>query len=603
MQEELVRRTTKADNQTELEYFVYPATGTEFRRALVYLHGLVSDINWFRVPENLPPETAIVFLPRQPRIQVDHYSTWTRNYELCLLDYQRQHRADYYHLVAQCFGVMPGTHWAATRPETFDTLTLACPPIEMKQEFTLLEKLKIALGPKGGLQHCKLTPRSYGRTPSLVRFIEENPTTRFEFTNSLYRQTHALRQWVRKAFVAFSAPTQAVVTTEDAVAEPTLSKNIQRALDRVTVLRSDHFCELLPSGKEFWKTIFEFQQSHESRYEFSGEIESVLVTGATGFLGSHIVRRLHADGKRVLVFARNVGKALEMFADLGQGVSVHEGNLDDLPSLDAAIDAVDAVVHTAGHVSDWDDYATFANINVEGTKNILMLAHEKGLKQFVHISSLGVFGDTDQDNIDENNAYRWSSDHYSNSKITSEIEVRKYCMINRIPFAIVRPGFIYGEGDNNFVPKLIDNLRAKKVKYIGSRENIVNTVYVGNVAELVAKTLGNPDSFGETYNIADPQHTSAGQFIGDIASGLGLDPPTKLVPKALAFTAATVFERVFRILRMKTPPPLTRKKVTFVGRSRSVNASKAYAFIGREPYSYTEGMTRTLAGLKDTAGS
>ena len=115
----------------------------------------------------------------------------------------------------------------------------------------------------------------------------------------------------------------------------------------------------------------------------------------------------------------------------------------------------------------------------------------------------------------------------------------------------------------------------------------------------MAKCLGNADSFGETYNLSDPQHTTAGRFIEDIANGLGLEVPTKLVPKSVAFAAATVLEKIYRFLRMKKPPPLTRKKATFVGRSRSVNATKAYEFLGREPYSYEEGMKRTLASLKN----
>jgi nucleoside-diphosphate-sugar epimerase len=596
---QLVRRTARADNDTELEYYVYPAGLKTPRRTIVYIHGLISDVNWFRVPEDMPPDTSIVFLPRQPRIQVDRFETWVRNYECCLADFKSQHQCETYHLIAQCFGVFSGAYWAMLRPETFATVTLVCPPIEVRNKFGILKSLSILLGPEGGLQHCELTPRSYGRSPALIRFISENPTTRYEFTNALYRQTLRLKRTLMKELIAFPVPTHVIITTDDEIAgRPIAPKSLHGLPDRISVICSDHFCELLPSAKEFWQTVFAFQQDHEGRFCFGGDIETVLVTGATGFLGSHIVRKLHADGRHIVIYARSANKAKKMFADLEERVTIAEGNLDDLAALEQALEGVDAIVHTAGHVSDWDSFASFEHTNVELTKNVLLLAHERGLRHFVHISSLGVFGDTDQDNIDENNMYRWSSDHYSNTKILSEVAVRKYCTINRIPFSIIRPGFIYGEGDNNFLPRLIDNLEAGKVKFVGTRENYLNTVYVGNVAEMVAAVLGNPKAMAETYNAADPQHTTIGHFIGDVARGLDLEVPTKVAPKGVALTSAAIMERVFRLLRAKKPPPLTRKKVTFAARSRSINASKAYALLGRKPYSYEEGMKRTLASLR-----
>lgn len=594
-----IRKTT-ADDGTGLEYYVYPKEGKDFERAIVYVHGLISDINWFRVPENLPDGTAIVFLPRQPRVHVDRFETWSRNYHVCLEHYKANHRCKYYHLLAQCFGTLPSTHWAVTKPESFDTITLACPPIELRHPFSLLKKLWILLGPRKGRVHSGLQPGTYGRTPSLKRFIEENPTTIWKLTNGFYRQANRLNAWLKRYMISFPAPTHAIIATEDKVAKTVpfqAPAGTREMANRTTLIYSDHYCELLPSRHEFWRAVFEFMLDHEGRFEIDGMIDTVLVTGATGFLGSHIVRKLHADGKHVIVYARNPDKAKRMFADLKDRLVVHQGDIHDLEAMEKALEGVDAVVHSAGFVSDWDTYESFEKVNVNGTKNILLLAHEKGVKQFVHISSLGVFGDEDQDNIDENNMYQLSSDYYSNSKIYAEIVVRKYCTINRIPFSVIRPGFIYGEGDNNFFPKLIENLKKKKAKYIGSRDNILNNVYVGNVAELVSKVLGNPESFGETYNLSDPQRITIHEFFERVCDELGLEAPTKVVPKPVALVLAAVLEEIFRKLHLKSPPPLTRKKVTFVARSRAINASKAYDLMGREPYSAEEGLSRTLESL------
>ncbi len=598
---QLERRSFRAEDGSELEYYVYPEAGRAFDRVLVYVHGLVSDHHWFRVPENLPENTGILFLPRQPRVAVDRFETWSENYQRCLEHFQQHHESPYYHLLAQCFGTMPAMHWATVRPNLFDTITIASPPVDLRHPFSLAKKLGILFGRGGGPVHCGLTPRTYGRSPALQRFIEENPTTDWYFTNHFYRQAARLQRWLRRYVITFPAPTHAIVPTEDEVALPIAPHTMAGGREhpsRTTMIVSDHFCELLPTGAGFWREVFDFQLQNESCFEVPGEIRTVLLTGATGFLGSHLLRRLHADGKNVVAYARTPERARQQFADLGERFEVRQGDLHDSEALGAALRGIDAVVHAAGHVTDWDDYESFARTNVEGTANVLLLAHEAGVKQFVHISSLGVFGDIDQDAFDENHMYRLSSDHYSNSKIHAEIFVRRYCSDNRIPYGVVRPGFIYGEGDNNFFPKLIDNLKSGRTKYIGSRDNYVNTVYVGNVAELVGAMVGNPASFGETYNIGDPEPTTLHDFFESVCGALGIDPPTKVVPKAVALIPATILEWIYRTLRMKSPPLLTRKKVTFVARSRSVDAGKAWALIGRQPYSAKEGLERTLAGLE-----
>ena len=367
---------------------------------------------------------------------------------------------------------------------------------------------------------------------------------------------------------------------------------------QTTFFHGDHFLERSPSRARFWHSVHKFQLEHEQEYPSKQEIQNVLVTGATGFLGSHIVRALHASGKEVTVFVRDPDKGRAIFQDLGERIHFRKGELTDLSSIDSALDGIDAVVHTAGHVREWDTYRNFEITNVEGTKNFLIVGHDKGIKQFIHISSLGVFGDTDQDHISENNRYVLSSDYYSNSKIYAEIFVKNYCTENRLAFGIVRPGFIYGEGDNNFFPNLIRNLRGGKVKYIGVKDNFVNTVYVGNVAVLVDTMIGNADSFGKTYNIADPQDTTVCQIVERVSDHIGVPRPTKVIPKPVALGLATIFELAYRFFKIKSAPPISRKKLTFVGRSRSVNAEKAFELIGRKPYSFEDGITRTLDSLE-----
>ena len=209
-----------------------------------------------------------------------------------------------------------------------------------------------------------------------------------------------------------------------------------------------------------------------------------------------------------------------------------------------------------------------------------------------------MFGDTDQDNVAENHPLMLCSDHYSNSKIHSEVFVARYCAQHDLPHTIIRPGFIYGEGDRNFFPHLITALETGKVKYIGSGDNYLNAVYVGNVVQLVVKSLGDARTFGQRYNISDHEQVTVRRFMTDVANGLGLPVPVKTLPKGIALGIATIVERIYSTLRIKKAPPLTRKRVTFLARSRRIDSSKAYAYLESVPFSYEEGMRRTLAALK-----
>ena len=472
----------------QIDYYLYTGGVDQSERTLVYIHGLVSDINWFEIPDDLPRGTSILFLPRHPRTHVNRYEQWMENYESCFLDFKASHRSKYIHLVAQCFGTQPALHWVTERPEHFTTVTLVNPPTEVRDKFNLRSIFEIVFGPSAARRECLLTPTSYGRLTTLVQFIEQNPTTTYEFTNSFFRETARLRRWLRASVITFPAPTHCVFSSEDKVVKYEVLKvppALRELPAQTTFFHGDHFLERSPSRIRFWRSVQKFQLEHEQEYTSGQKIQNVLVTGATGFLGSHIVRALHASGKNVTAFVRNPDKGRAIFRDLEERIYFRKGELTDLDSIDKALDGIDAVVHTAGHVREWDAYRNFEITNVEGTKNFLIIGHDKGIKQFIHISSLGVFGDTDQNHISENNRYVISSDYYSNSKIYAEIFVKNYCTENRMAFGIVRPGFIYGEGDNNFFPNLIKNLRSGKVKYIGSKDNFVNTVYVGNVSALV----------------------------------------------------------------------------------------------------------------------
>lgn len=585
-------------------YFEYrPGQAHQYQRVLVYIHGLISDEKWFLIPDNLPDRTAILFLPRQPREHVGRFTQWTENYQCCLDHFKQSVQAKSYHLLAQCFGSQLGMHWATCNPEAFDTLTIVSPPWSMRCEFTIGTKIRIFLGQKKALQKTLLKPEHYGRLASLIRFINENASTTFDFSNAFWIESNRLRKWLKHNMVCYPVPTHCMYVSEDDVIQPidpTIPGDPNELPSRTSFLYGFHFSERMPNRALFWQRAFEFMTANEKALAITGSIHKVFVTGASGFLGSHLVKNLVGRGYQVVAFVRDISKTQAMFAPIESGIEYCQGTLDDLDALENGLEGCDAVIHTAGQISDWIDYKTVRGVNVQGTKQLLVAAHAKGIKQFIHTSSLGIFGDTDQNNIDENNPYVLSSDHYSNSKIYAEIFVRRYCQENQIAYTVIRPGCIYGEGDNHILPRIIRTLEAGKAKYIGSTENIVNTVYIGNIVELIMATLGNTAAVGQAYNMSDPQKTTIRELFDTICDELNIARPVAVAPKQPTLWTVALIEILAKAVKLKNPPPLTRKKITFLARSRSVNAHKAYQLIGYEPFSFQEGIRRTLNHIRNT---
>lgn len=568
---------------------------------MVYLHGLMSDFSWFRLPDKFADDTAIVYIQRQPKNDTNDFMEWYRNYKLCLDDFIKQYQPANLHLVANCFGTLPALFWITKNPETFTTITLSNPIFKQKYNFGKKDILKILLNnflKRKNFRRIYLKTRHFSRIPSVISFIENTYDTTFEFSDSFFMQVLKLRKWLKNNLIDIGLPVHTVYSYEDEIVDMSATpKGFWKRVkpSKTTYFQTDHFVELQPQSEEFWEEVIKFQKKYESSLisVSSSEAKTILVTGATGFLGQHICQSLSGLGFKVIALARDQFKASEMFHDM-ENVEIKIGDLNDLPSVEMALENIDVVIHSAGLVSDWGQMKTFRESNVESTKGLLMIAHSKGIKQFVLVGSLGVFGDEDQNNLNEDSQLKYTTDCYSNSKIEQELFVKKYCSQNKIPFTIVRPGFIYGEGDNNFFPKMISNLKKGKLKFIGQGMNHLNTVYVGNVASLVSKVIGNSSAFYQSYNLTDKDQVNVKKLVNDITGKLELPSVHKMVSLRNALTITYVFEHLFRFLKIRKAPPFTRKKITFMARNRKINSEKAYSIIGEDHISYQEGINKTL---------
>ena len=328
---------------------------------------------------------------------------------------------------------------------------------------------------------------------------------------------------------------------------------------------------------------------------------TVLLTGATGFVGSHVAEALARRGDTVRTLAR-AGSDTAFLQSLG--VQIVPGDLTDANALKAAVEGVDVVVNCAAKVGDWGPVDGYRAVNVEGLRNLLDATLGKPPHRFVHVSSLGVYAARHHHGTDETEPL--PNDHidgYTQSKVEAERLALQYHRKQQVPVTILRPGFVYGPRDRTVLPRLADRLKERSVIYIAQGRHALNTVYVGNVADAVLLAIDAPAEVcvGEVFNITDGEFVSKRKFFETVADGLGLKRPRSFppVPVWLARIMANWREGVFRRKNKPHPPRITQAQLKFAGLNLDFSIAKARTKLGYEPrVLFDEGMKRALEWYK-----
>ena len=323
----------------------------------------------------------------------------------------------------------------------------------------------------------------------------------------------------------------------------------------------------------------------------------VLVTGATGLVGSHVAERTRQLGVPTRALARQSDVSLLHY----WGVEVAAGDLTDPASLKAAAAGATVVVHCAAKVGDWGPVEAYRTVNVEGTRSLIDAALASGtVRRFVHVSSLGVYPARDHYGTDESTPPSVDGiDGYTRTKAESERVVLDAALDRGLPAVALRPGFIYGPRDRNVLPRILGRMRAGQFKYLGSGEQLLNNTYVGNVVDAVLLAIARDDAVGEAFNVTDPELVTKRRFAGGIARRAGLPEPTRSVPLPVAKAAAKTLETVYRLLGKTEAPLPSMATVKFLGLNLDYSIDKARNRLGYDPkVFFDEGMDRTFDWLR-----
>lgn len=304
----------------------------------------------------------------------------------------------------------------------------------------------------------------------------------------------------------------------------------------------------------------------------------IFITGASGFIGGAIVRRL-ASTHEVWAMARSP-KSAEKVASLG--AKAVTCSLEDIQA--AHLEGCDVVIHCAAFVEPWGTWEEFYQGNVVGTERVLLAAQTAGVKRFLHIGTeAALFRGQPMVDIDETYPYPDHSPYYySETKKLAEKAVFAANQPGVFETLSLRPRLVWGPGDTSILPNLLEMVDRGAFRWIDGGEHATSTVYIDNLVEGVACALTRGRG-GEAYFLVDAETSTMRDFLGKLLASTGRDPGDKNAPGWLVRTAAFGLEGVYKLFRIGSKPPVTRFSAAIMSVPCTIRSDKAARELGYQP--------------------
>ncbi|MFQ6127131.1 MAG: NAD-dependent epimerase/dehydratase family protein [Candidatus Heimdallarchaeota archaeon] len=315
----------------------------------------------------------------------------------------------------------------------------------------------------------------------------------------------------------------------------------------------------------------------------------ILITGATGFIGSHLAQSLVEKSSEIRCLIRRSSSKIAVDYLNGLGAELVYGDLLDKESLRKTVEGIDIIFHLGGGGRLGMPKDICCKINIEGTRNLLDVCREQGtVKKFVYVSTCGVLGDIKNPPADETWPYNPENIVYSRAKAEAEKVALSYK--DKIPLAVIRFPPVYGppivkeEPDRiagvTPVLMILASIKKGEWRYIGDGKNLIHWVYVDDAVqglELVAERGGR----GEVYIVADEKAVTMEEIVEIAARAMNVNAPKSHIPVLVARFFATLFE--WRAKLFGGTPRMSREMVTGFIANRSFDISKAKRELGYKP--------------------
>lgn len=338
----------------------------------------------------------------------------------------------------------------------------------------------------------------------------------------------------------------------------------------------------------------------------------ILVTGASGFLGGALVRRLVREGDHEVFALVRPTSNLTDLKDDGVLDAVHlvYGNLADADSLRNAVQGMDIIVHSAARVDERGTREQFVTENVTATVHLLAAARDAGVSRFVHISSPSAvmeYDGGDLHNVDESIPY---PQRYLNLYSETKAEAERAVLAANSPglrTCALRPRAIWGAGDRSgpvirLMGKAVDG---RLPDLSAGRKVEASLCHVDNAVEAIINVFGSDNVGGRAYFLADDEVTDVWNLVGVLANRLGFEPPSRRPNPQVLGAAVTVLEAIWSIpaVAKRWQPPLSRYVLALLSRTATFDTTAARTDFGYQPViGRDEGMEQFLDWLSTQGG-
>lgn len=317
-------------------------------------------------------------------------------------------------------------------------------------------------------------------------------------------------------------------------------------------------------------------------------MNTVLVTGGNGFLGTHLTSELSDSGRTVRAFIRSSKKEAGDTA----GVHVVRGDIRDFEAVDRAMRDVDVVIHLVSNFrKGGSDKKEAYSINVGGTENVLDAALKNGVKRVLHCSTIGVHGSVKEIPANENTPFN-PGDLYQETKLTAEKRVWDFYKKYRLPITVIRPISMYGPGDLRML-KLFKMIKKRRFVIVGEGEALFQPAYIDDVVQGFKLCIDNDQALGEVFIIGNEEYVPLVELCRMIAEELQVPPPKMKLPLKPVLTLAYLCEKI--CVPLGVEPPLHRRRVSFFQNNRAFSIDKAKRILNYQPkVSLRDGIRRTI---------
>jgi nucleoside-diphosphate-sugar epimerase len=310
-----------------------------------------------------------------------------------------------------------------------------------------------------------------------------------------------------------------------------------------------------------------------------------LVTGATGFIGRHLARRLLGDGKPVRVLCRE-GSETRLPRDIAAKAEIARGDLRDRESLALATRGATLVFHCAGQVSDWGREETFFAANVQGTRWLLEASREARVDRFVHLSSIAVFGTPSPPRFDDESPHGESRDPYSRTKVEGEKVAFEFHRATGLPVTVLRPAVVYGPG-GTWLEEPLSMVEQDKMFLLGGGTGTCHPCYVENLVDAMLLAARHPQAIGQGFIVGDGASMTFREYFDAVASIAGKPPVRRSLPLFAARGLAGALEAAARLTRSEHRPLLTRTAIAMVTTTSEMSIAKIRRVLEWQPrYSF-----------------